>query len=509
MTVDIATPSPAWGLVEKVRRFHRWLTEVSSASRTTTELELPREVGEQSVQGIDPWAVRMRKAVLEPDYPMGVWSWIGRVVGEEYRLDTEGDKDLATLYTDIDRAGSDLKVFLQTLFEDLLMQASPFVLVEDQPGGGAPFWTLFTADQVRRAEWGKSVDGSLVPKRIHLWNPARATLRREKRCRVRVLLGDGEPSWDPETGRPGPGEKLGDVGARWEWWEEAKENGVERWRPSTAPDEQPGRFIEDEIPGKLFQVGRRDRTDRDAVYPMSEWLGEACLHKFREYSDHSGFVRMLRTMILFWQGLGYKEFAEANKDAQGNNGNVVTFSHFTILFGGTNAAAMLHAIETSGSAAALSFQAMQDVESKVTLAKLMPVEPQKVQTLGEAQLSEHAAMMPLSVAATHLRDGAEYLMKVTAARLGKQKPGTLHIPTTFTLSDAEEKDLAMVRDLQKEGRLSWRTSMEKLKLGNEKLEDIDLVAELKLMAEEQKAKDEAAARRVRNVMGGEPMGEGT
>lgn len=496
--VTIATPSAAWEAVEKVRRIHRWLCEVSSAIRVTTEAELPREVGERPIGGIDPWSIRARKAVLDPDYPLAIWSWVGKVVGDEYRLDVEGDEDLAALYSDVDKAGNDLKVTLQVVFEDLLMQASPFVLVDDVPGGGSPFWVLFTADQVRLAEWGKNAAGARVPKRIHLWNPAKETLRTPCRNRIRVLLGDGEPSFNPETKTAGPGAKLGDRGARWEWWEEDEEK--KEWRPSTQPDEQPDRFEEEEIPGWLFQVGRRDRKDRDAVFPMSEWLGDACLNKYRQKSDHDGFVSLLRMVVHFWQGIGFKEFTESQ-------GNVITYSHITNLFGGSNDKVMLHSIETTGSAAALSFKAMEEVEAKLKMARLTPVDPQKVQTLGEAQLGEHQALTPLSVAATKLRDGAEQLMKITAARLGKEKSGTLHIPTLFTLSDAEEKDLAMVRELQKEGSISWLTAMEKLKLGNRKLEDVDLAQEQTRLAKEQTERDAASARRVRGAIGGDPMGE--
>lgn len=495
----IATPSAAWESVEKVRRIHRWLCEVSSAIRVTTEAELPREVGERTIGGIDPWLIRARKAVLDPDYPLAIWSWVGKVVGDEYRLDVEGDEDLAALYADVDKAGNDLKVTLQVVFEDLLMQASPFVLVDDLPGGGSPFWVLFTADQVRLAEWGKNAAGARVPKRIHLWNPAKETLRTPSRNRIRVLLGDGEPSYNPETKTAGPGAKLGDRGARWEWWEEDEEK--KEWRPSTQPDEQPDRFEEEEIPGWLFQVGRRDRKDRDAVFPMSEWLGDACMHQFREYSDHSGFVGMLRTETTFVQGLSEAEFTAAQ-------GYMIAFKHRNIFFGGSNENVMMHSLETTGAAAELSFKAMDEVRAKVKMARLAPVDPQKVQTLGEAQLGEHQALTPLSVAATKLRDGTEQLMKITAARLGKEKPGTLHIPTLFTLSDAEEKDLAMVRELQKEGSISWLTAMEKLKLGNRKLEDVDLAQEQARLAKEQGERDAASARRVRGAIGGDPMGEG-
>lgn len=496
--LTIATPSDAWNAVEKVRSIHRWLTEVSSVLRVTTDVELPREVGERTIGEIDPWDVRRRKAVLDPDFPLAIWSWVGRVVGDEYRLDLEGDEELKALYNDIDKAGSDLKVTLQVVFEDMLVQASPFVLVDDIPGGGSPFWVLFTADQARVAEWGKNAAGAKVPKRIHLWNPAKATLRTPARNRVRVLLGDGEPSYNPETKVAGPGAKLGERGARWEWWEEDEQKN---WRPSTAPDEQPDRFAEDEIPGKLFQCGRRDRENREIVYPMSEWLGEACLHQFREYSDHCGFIGMLRSVSTFVRGLSEAEWTAAQ-------GYMIAFKHRNIFFGGSNPSVDMENLETSGAAGELSFKAMEEVRNRVKIAKLTPIEPQKVQTLGEAQLGEHAALTPLSIAATLLRDGAEQLMKITAARLGKEKPGTLHIPTLFTLSDAEEQDLAMIRELQKEGRLSWQTSMEKLKLGNRMLEDVDLKEEEARLAKEQEKKDDAATRRVRSFAGGDSIGEG-
>lgn len=494
--LTIATPSAAWHAAERVRARHRWLMEVCSALRDGSTDYLPREASERSVGGVDPYAIRAARSLLSPDFAMGIWDHVGRVLGEEFKRDLGGDEELEALYGDIDDGGRDLQVFLQAVFADLWLQGEPFVLVENAPGGGNPFWVLFESEQNLRVKWGLNSKGARVPKRIHIDNPRAGGLwDSEMLPRTRVLLGDGEPSVDPATEGAGPGASLGNRGARWEFW---RQNDQKEWVPSREEDEQPGRYVEDEIPGFLFQFGRKHKKT-GAVIPPSEWLSEVCLHQYRESSDHGTMIRILRACLLFFKGMDFKTFTETS-------GNTLHVGPYAIIFGGTGDAQLM-TVETSGTSPDLSFRELERIEAMVRLAALAPVDPGRAQTLGAKVIDVRLSSATLRASAVQLRDGTEELMRITAARMGKSEPGTLHIPTEFTLTASEVNEIQVITDLLKQDHLSWRTAMEKLKLGVRKLEDVDLDDEEVLLEKERAERDKRGAERVKRFAGGNPIGE--
>lgn len=503
--LTIATPSAAWQKAEKVREIHRWLCEISRAIRGHDERFLPKEPSEPD----KAYDIRRKRSILFPNFPMALRRWVGRVISEEMTWDVP--PQLVELYSDIDLRGRALNMFLDPVYQDMWKQGGPFVLVESTAReGGEPFWVLFESDAALRVVKGKSADGAEVPKRIHLRNNRSAGIWGTKTIEsVRVLLGDGEPSVYPDMA-PGPGAALGNRGARFEFWDKNDKN---EWAPTADPLLQPGRYPEDEIPGFLFEFGRCDR-ETGAIIPHSEWLGELCLFKYNEGSDHNRLMRLLRQVVLYWAGATeetvdtYTGSQTATDPTTGRRQGVrvIPMGAFNILCGDKDSS--LEAVDATGAKADLSFRDLELIDAMIRAAELTPINPDKVQTLGEQIVNVYLADATLRASAVQLKDGVEELMKITAARKGLSEGGTLRVPTKFTLSRNEEQELARAVKLWESRGLSWRTLAELLQRSDPQFESLDIEQEMKRLADEEKRRDEQAARRVKAFADGPPMGEG-
>lgn len=493
LTVD--TPSEAWNVSEKVRSVHRWLVEISSTLRTITEAHLPREPAERH----DDWQHRANMSSLWPDFPLALKRYVGHLASNEFTWEVPESSE--AFYDNVDRRGNDFKVFAQQVIYDLWQQGRPFVLVDSATRGGTdPRWLFFESHRVIRDIWGVSTDGSIVPKRIHLRDDKVEGVWGTK-CSPRrwVLLGDGEPSQYPD-GAPGPGAKLGTRGARLEFWrEDPKEKG--KWIPSTTPGEEPAFFAGEplEIPGRFFPFGRVHK-ESGAIIPPSEVLGELCLRYFRECSDHGKMVRVLRSCILHWAGMSKEQFEK-------DTGNELVVGFMTLLFS-PNPQATLQTVETQGTAPEISFKELERWQKAIAIASLAPVNPDKVQTLGENIINVSLSEATLAASAVIIRDGFEDLMKITAAQEGKgpDDVGKIHVPTEFVLTQDEEKTIELLKWMRENDEISWESLVAKISSLKPDLE-IDPAAERLLLDAELKKRDKESIARTRGFAGGDPMGE--
>lgn len=497
-TVTVATASAAWHHAEKVRAPHRWLLKVSSELRDKSEAMLPRHPGEKANAQGDPWSNRVARTLLWPYFPMALWSFVGRVISKDFQYDVGDDAEMRAIYTDIDKAGRDLSVFAQPVFFDMWCQGAPFVLIESaERGGTTPKWILFESHQIIVLDWGINAQGQRVPKRVHIKDETPEAWGSKSEPRVRVLLGDGEGS-RLHDGAAGPGAGLGSQGARFEFYRQDPNDNM-KWVPSPHPKEQPGRFAHDEIPGYLFDFGR---LESGAVIPASEWLGELCRAYYREGSDHGTMIYMLRAVILAVSGMTKEEFIANGQTSAGP---------MSVFF--LNKDASMQAVETTGAAGELSFRDLERYLTAIRLASLTPIDPDKVQTLGEVLITGQYAGATLAASAKRFKDGLEQLMRITAAQIGRgpEAAGSVAVPVDFRFTEAEERTVKLLADLRKgygEGPEISRAALWRvLKEVVPDLADHDPEADDENLTKERDEADERAKKRVAAFAGGDPLGE--
>lgn len=471
--LTVATPSEACQRMEERRKLHRDLLEGEAAMIKAATAYLPREPGEIPVphpQGgsIDPYEVRLKRSTLYPFFSSAVGSLVGRVIGKDFRRGEDIPDPLAARLENINNEGAKLSVFAKPLFHDMWTQGNPMVLVDstgrsrtDGPvrkadEQGVPYWIFYKSNAIIRA-WKTSKDGRRVWRRIHIMDPAEEG-RWGSVCapRIRVLLGDGEKSEiDGST-----------YGARFEFWRPDPKNQA-KWLPSWVEDEQPGRLSDHvELPVVFFPFGRV--VSDEEVYSALEHLGNLCKAHWQAYSDQKRLVHIVKSSLLYWKGMTKADYIKDNP---------ATFvGPFAMFFGGDD----LRILESNGSGAKIGTEDLKRLEAQIRMASMLPVNPEKVQTLGQSLIDTTQSEATLRDAALALKDGLEQLLIITASQMGlpavegsgMATGGTILVPTEFALTGAEEQELRTLAEARARGDLSRQTWFEATRESVEALRDV-------------------------------------
>ena len=504
--LTVATPSAAYLRMEERRKLHRDLLDGETAMIKAGTTYLPREPGEIPVPNpngagqIDPYDVRLRRSTLFPFFSSAVGSLVGRVIGKDFRKGEDIPEPLSALLENINNEGAKLSVFARPLFEDMWAQANPMVLVDSTARGsasgisrkadeiGRPYWIFYKSSSIIRA-WKATKDGKRIWRRIHINDPAEEG-KWGSVCtkRIRVLLGDGEES-----------EITGETkGARFEFWREDPKDKT-KWIPSTVEDEQPGRLSDHgELPVVFFPFGRV--VSDVEVYPALEFLGNLCKAHWQAYSDQKRLVHIVKSSLLYWKGMPKAEYVKENP---------ATFvGPFAMFFGGED----LKVVESNGSGAKIGTEDLERIEAQIRMASMLPINPEKVQTLGQSLIDTTQAEATLRDGALALKDGLEQLLIITASQMGlpavegsgMATGGTILVPTEFALTGAEEKELSTIAEARKRGDISRQTWFEATRERVEALRDVTWEIEAARLKAEEDSDDARSVQRVQNFA---PVGE--
>lgn len=440
--VNIATPSKAWAAMEALRELPRDLYSGTAAMRRAGEKWLPREPGEKSQDGIDPYAVRLKRSILSPFFRDAISRLAGTMFSEDLQFGEDvpeairGTKDGKDGFKeDIDLRGRNFSRFGKRVFVDMWREGRPAVLVDhtatttianpsaaDDQKAGRPFLIYYPSRSVIWEAWDYE-GGKKVLKEVRLKERVKEPDGVNSSDRLRVL-------------RAG-------VNGGFATYEFLRQDEKKEWVVSTRYGERSGAFRPHrEIPIHIFAFGRESDDDEDVIEPELQPLADLCLSHWQEYSDQARCVHRVKVALIHVAGM--------SKETWQKNGPQYLGPMNLILNPESSGSAAV--VETSGAGAEVGYKSLERLEERIQAAADIPFFPERTTTLGETVIHTTKTESRLKDSAQAFKDGMERCLGFMAKTLpGEKTGGSILIPTDLTLTARSAEDLAAVQKAR-EGR---------------------------------------------------------